>query len=306
MLSSHPRSGLMSCLSFTIVSIGFTHRNGVPSADIAWARGIALVVGVVAAVVVNWIVWPFIARHELRKSLSHMLLNLGILYRGTVARSVPSIYQFFKLKFLSSGVFRYIYHDSNYIPSPEDIEISHIQEAKLREHCFRMRELAAMTAHEIVTGTPISPLFYDINSLQRPRGPFDPTFYLEAIDSCERFLEHVVEVRQASLYFEPFLFRGDDDATRNMLSPRRDSVASLLMNLYVLAGSLRSKRPVPRYLPSVAAARKRLVDRMAEVEEEFEEESLVVPRREKTRRWADIYRMLPLRRMEGSMLTVWA
>ena len=103
-------------------------------------------------------------------------------------------------------------------------------------------------------------------------------------------LEHIVEVRQASLYFEPFLFRGDQDATRRMLSPRRDAVASLLMNLYVLAGALRAKRPVPRYLPSAAAARKRLVDRMREVEEEHEEERLVVPRHEKARRWADAYR----------------
>ena len=45
---------------------------------------------------------------------------------------------------------RYIYHDSGYDPTPEDIEISQIQEAKLREHCFRMRELADMTRHEIV------------------------------------------------------------------------------------------------------------------------------------------------------------
>ena len=89
-LSSHPRSGLMSCLSFTIVSLS-AHRakggEGGPK-EIAWSRGIALVTGVVAAVLVNWVVWPFVARHELRKSLSHMLLNLGIAYRAVVARFV--------------------------------------------------------------------------------------------------------------------------------------------------------------------------------------------------------------------------
>ncbi|KAF8534386.1 hypothetical protein BDD12DRAFT_988808 [Trichophaea hybrida] len=253
LLSSHPRSGLMACMSFTVVSLSAYNTEGRHnSAEIAWSRGIALVTGVVAAVIVNWIVWPFIARHELRKSLSYMLLNLGIAYRGVVAR--------------------YIYHDSNYHPTPEDVEISQIQEAKLREYCFRMRELAEMTRHEI-----------------RPRGPFDPTPYYDAIDACERFLEHIIEVRQASLYFQPFLYRGSEDATRKMLSPRRDAVASILMNLYVLAGALRSKRPVPRYLPSCAAARKRLLDRMAEVEEEFEEERQVRPRPEKTRRWADVY-----------------
>jgi hypothetical protein len=78
-----------------------------------------------------------------------------------------------------------------------------------------------------------------------------------------------------------------------MLSPRRDAVASILMNLYVLAGALRAKRPVPRYLPSAAAARKRLLDRMAEIEAEYEEERLVRPRSEMTVRWADVYRKWP-------------
>jgi len=87
-----------------------------------------------------------------------------------------------------------------------------------------------------------------------------------------------------------------------MLSPRRDAVASILMNLYVLAGALRSKRPVPRYLPSCAAARKRLLDRMAEVEEEFEEERQVRPRSEKTRRWADVYRKFLLPRQWNDLM----
>jgi hypothetical protein len=80
---------------------------------------------------VNWIVWPFVARHELRKSLSSMLLNLGICYRGVVAK--------------------YIYHELHQEPTADAIRMSEIQEEKLREGCFRMRELAEMTRHEIVT-----------------------------------------------------------------------------------------------------------------------------------------------------------
>lgn len=76
-----------------------------------------------------------------------------------------------------------------------------------------------------------------------------------------------------------------------MISVRRDAAASILMNLYILAGALRAKRPVPTYLPSAAVARKRLLDRMAEIEEENEALAEVRPRLEKTRRWADVYRM---------------
>ncbi|KAA8909151.1 hypothetical protein FN846DRAFT_627486 [Sphaerosporella brunnea] len=85
MLSAHPRSGLMACLSFTVVSLsGRNHSGGHSPVEIAWSRGVALSTGVVAAVIVNWVVWPFVARHELRKSLSYMLLNLGIAYRGVI------------------------------------------------------------------------------------------------------------------------------------------------------------------------------------------------------------------------------
>jgi uncharacterized membrane protein YccC len=95
MLSSHPRSGLMACLSFTIVSLGGYNTSGRSATEIAWSRAAALVTGCVASVVVNWIVWPFVARHELRKSLSHMLLNLGIAYRGVVARLVSHFHDLF-------------------------------------------------------------------------------------------------------------------------------------------------------------------------------------------------------------------
>lgn len=78
-----------------------------------------------------------------------------------------------------------------------------------------------------------------------------------------------------------------------MVPVRRDAVASILMNLYILAGALRAKRPVPRYLPSATAARKRLLDRMAEVEKENKASRVVRPRPERSRRWADVYRAYP-------------
>lgn len=40
------------------------------------------------------------------------------------------------------------------------------------------------------------------------------------------------------------------------------------MNLYILAGALRTGRKVPRYLPSAAASRRRLLRKMDEIEAE--------------------------------------
>lgn len=57
------------------------------------------------------------------------------------------------------------------------------------------------------------------------------------------------------------------------------------MNLFTLACSLRATQPIPRYLPSAAAARQKLLDQMERVEAE-----LVARQESKLRRWADVYR----------------
>lgn len=103
--SSHPRSGIVGCISFIVVSLGAKAADGLPSvAHIAWTRGAAFVVGVVAAVVVNWVLWPFVARHELRKALSGMMIYSSIIYRGVVAK--------------------YVYYDKGDEPGKEDVERS--------------------------------------------------------------------------------------------------------------------------------------------------------------------------------------
>jgi uncharacterized membrane protein YgaE (UPF0421/DUF939 family) len=103
--SSHPRSGIVGCLSFVIVSLGAVAADGQPSTiHIAWTRGTAFVIGVVVAVVVNWILWPFVARHELRKALSAMLIYSSIIYRGVVAK--------------------YVYYEEGEEPDNQDVERS--------------------------------------------------------------------------------------------------------------------------------------------------------------------------------------
>ena len=60
-----------------------------------------------------------------------------------------------------------------------------------------------------------------------------------------------------------------------------------------MAAALRVQRPVPKYLPSAAVARKRLLDQMEE--SELETEEVRMQRRtgqnsDNHRRWADVYR----------------
>lgn len=250
--SSHPRSGIVGCFSFVVVSLGAKATDGLPSiVQISWTRGLAIVVGTVAAVVVNWVLWPFVARHELRKALSGMLIYSSIIYRGVVAK--------------------YVYYEKGEEPGKEDIERSEMLEGRLREGFVRIRQILALTRHEI-----------------RLRGPFNPLPYSGLIDACERFFEYLVAVRQSSLFFHPHYISDSDQAAESLLSYRRDAVAAILMNLYVLAGALRGDRPVPRYLPSAALARKALLDHMALLESQItvsDSPSRIIS----NRKWSQIY-----------------
>ncbi|PHH85797.1 hypothetical protein CDD83_11157 [Cordyceps sp. RAO-2017] len=251
--SSHPRSGLIGCLSFTVISLGLQAEGGGSSpVKLAVFKGIAFFVGATAPVLINWVLWPFVARHELRYALSSMMFFMSVIYRSVVAR--------------------YVYFYEGTEPTPEDVERSEMLEGRLREGFVRIRQLLVLTQKEI-----------------RLRAPFDPLPYSALADACERFFEYLVAVRQSALFYNPDYIRDNPVAAAQLLGFRRDAVATVLANLYILAGALRSQRKVPRYLPSAAAARKRLLVRNAEVDEEMSR-SASGSDAAWHRRWSDIYR----------------
>ncbi|KAI1451272.1 hypothetical protein F4805DRAFT_463968 [Annulohypoxylon moriforme] len=252
--SAHPRSGLVGCISFTVVSLSEIAAQGKPSpATIAATHGVAMVVGVVASVVVNWVLWPFVARHDLRKAVASMMFYCSIVYRSIVSR--------------------YVYYEEGDEPTKEDIRSSEILEGRLREGFVRLRQLLGLTRHEI-----------------RLRAPFDPLPYSALIDACERFFEYIVTARQASLFYHPHFIRDNTDFAAALLGHRRDAIATILTNLYVLSGALRADRKVPRYLPSAAATRKQLLDMMGALETELAASGkLSADKKSEGRKWAQIY-----------------
>ncbi|KAI0477396.1 hypothetical protein GGR56DRAFT_665417 [Xylariaceae sp. FL0804] len=252
--STHPRSGLVGCISFTIVSLSEVTANGKPSpAVIAASRGAAMVIGVVASIIVNWLLWPFVARHDLRKGTSTMMFYCSIIYRSIVSR--------------------YVYYDEGNEPTKEDIEASEILEGRLREGFVRLRQLMGLTRHEI-----------------RLREPFDPLPYSALIDACERFFDYIVTVRQSSLFYHPHFIRDNAEAAADLLGHRRDAVATILTDLYVLSGALRAGRKVPRYLPSAAASRQQLLQEMRELEKRLlASGKLSAEEKSEGKKWAQIY-----------------
>ena len=79
----------------------------------------------------------------------------------------------------------------------------------------------------------------------RLRAPFNPLPYSALADSCERFFEYLIAVRQSAIFYNPGYIRDNPAAAQRLLGFRRDAVAAILANLYILAGALRSHRKVP-------------------------------------------------------------
>lgn len=122
----------------------------------------------------------------------------------------------------------------------------------------------------------------------RLRSPYNPLPYSALIDACERFFDYVIAVRQSSLFYHPHFVRDYPEAAARLLGYRRDAIASIMTNLYVLSGALRADRKVPvstwhrrrftfrqladdvqKYLPNAAAARKELLNQVKILEAEL-------------------------------------
>ena len=101
-------------------------------------------------------------------------------------------------------------------------------EGHLREGFVRIRQLLVLTRHEL-----------------RLRATFDPLPYSALADACERLFDYVIAVRQSALFYKPETIRDNREAAEKLMGYRRDAVAAILGNLYILAGALRSQRKVP-------------------------------------------------------------
>lgn len=121
--SSHPRSGLVGCISYLAISTAVYDAHGLPTiTKIAWTRGVAMIIGIVSAIVTNSILWPFVARHELRKALAAMLIYSSVIYRG---KYLYPRYCIISHSLCNKGVVaKYVYYEAGEEPGPADIRRS--------------------------------------------------------------------------------------------------------------------------------------------------------------------------------------
>lgn len=101
-------------------AIQYDNRGGAGFTIIkeAWTRGVAIIVGVSASIFINWIFWPFVARHEVRKAMSTVLLHISQCYQGVADR--------------------YLYKLQGDEPTQLTFSLSEVREARLRAGMLRL------------------------------------------------------------------------------------------------------------------------------------------------------------------------
>lgn len=211
-----------------------------PIAYTVWKRAATVVVGILVAIILNWGVWPFVARHAVRKSVSGIIGELGDYYTYLM------------------GTF--LFHQQ-IAPSSDDVKRAQKMEGKIQKSINACAMLLELTDHE-----------------PRLKGPFPKAFYQEMIVSTRNLLDRLLSIRIA-LEHMPLSVK-QDVCQQEYNRYRRDMTASMLLHFYTLQSyvnlfirnqkpdidsillirrSLRSKLPLPAYMPSARAARVRLI-----------------------------------------------
>ncbi|EDO16217.1 hypothetical protein Kpol_1014p37 [Vanderwaltozyma polyspora DSM 70294] len=214
----------MMCFSVIVLETYSQGRDALNTASIwkhTWVTGLSFIIAVIISIPINWTVWSFKARSEVRKSMFSLLAHISQSYQSVTDR--------------------YLYRDVNDAPTDFTLALSHIREVRLGQHIEAIRALLEKSKAE--------PIFIS---------NFNPKKYLQLINLCELLSERILEARISGTYFEVWKFDTDTDTTRALLSLRRDSVSSVIFVLYILSNCYRSKNKIPRYLPSTIMSRKKL------------------------------------------------
>ncbi|KAI8368926.1 hypothetical protein BD560DRAFT_398090 [Blakeslea trispora] len=221
--STFNKVGVVCLVTYEVVALS---RYANPPLDetidaTVWKRTITLIVGVCAALLLNSLIWPFVARHMVRKSVAACMSSLEDYYTYVM------------------GTF--LYHDPQTIPSEADINRGIKMENKIQSAIDACSVMLELTDNE-----------------PRFRGPFPKLFYKEMIVSMRNLLDRLLSIRVALLQM-PLVVK-HDICKQAYHMDRRDMIASILLCFHTLSASLRSKTPLPVYMPSARAIRRKLME----------------------------------------------
>ncbi|KAI9495945.1 hypothetical protein BDB00DRAFT_811080 [Zychaea mexicana] len=219
--STYNKVGIVVLMTYMAVALSrHVTELSEPIHETVWKRTATVVVGILVAVILNWMIWPFVARHAVRKSVAGIIGELGDYYTFLM------------------GTF--LFHDHQNLPSDEDEKKAQKMEGGIQKSINACSVLLELTDHE-----------------PRLKGPFPKDFYKEMIVSTRNLLDRLLTIRTALISMPASVKK--DICLQEYNVHRRDMTASMLLHFYTLQTSLRSKIPLPAYMPSARAARTRLI-----------------------------------------------
>ncbi|KAJ1673000.1 hypothetical protein EV182_006077, partial [Spiromyces aspiralis] len=210
-------------LMIAFVSIFYTSiHQYVPMhiVELAVTRFVENIIGVVFAIMVSWWMWTFRSRRY-----THLLLATLFDYIGSMLVQLHSMQ-------LAGHEFLGIYQRS-------------------------MRKLDHISSKMLVTIAEARRAIADAAREPSLHGPFRADLHLELIKYMEKERESIMNAANATKYVHTDMTRRE---VRNTAKLRKDSLASILVYMHLMAGTLRSGHPLPPYLPDVRQARLRLTN----------------------------------------------
>ncbi|KAI8096222.1 uncharacterized protein BX664DRAFT_323411 [Halteromyces radiatus] len=220
--STYNKVGTVVLIAYMVVALS-RYAYPVPGESIAstvWKRVLTMIVGIVVALLLNSVVWPFVARQAVRKSIPGVLNELADYFTFLM------------------GTF--LYHLPETPPSLDDIKRSIKMENKIQESIDACNRLLDLTDNE-----------------PRMRGPFPKSFYKAMTNTMQELLDRMASIRVALFKMSPVVKK--NICQHEYYVFRRDMIASVLLHFFTLSSALRSKTPLPIYMPSARSARMRLL-----------------------------------------------
>lgn len=148
-------------------------------------RTATLIVGLLAALFLNWMVWPFVARDAVRETLASTINDMGDYYSYVM------------------GTF--LFHNEELVPTKNEFEEAERLERKLEKRLFTCHELLELTDHE-----------------PRLKGPFPKEFYKEMLASARNLLDRTMTLRASLVKMPPEVKKTVRDLDKHLY--RRDMV----------------------------------------------------------------------------------
>ncbi|KAG0238776.1 hypothetical protein BGW42_002642 [Actinomortierella wolfii] len=292
--SEHPKLGLIIVISYS--SITFIMYEGITTDtiyEVCYQRAITVIVGIIISVIMNSLLWPIMARRELRKEIALLIGREGVLFaeivnkfllEDPVAAKPHSLYvresQIHRARHIGDNspgehVDGGIHGYGSAANHPKDsmISASGVHPASTssggssnssqREPEPTVEEIDPdrlafqHVEHQLQTKIiKILQLLELSESEPRLKGKFPMKLYQQIIQCCQNILDRLISMRMAAQLLSPEV---RELVTGPMNYYRRDMVGALLLYFSVLSSSLASKSPLPPYLPSARMARLRVI-----------------------------------------------